>query len=175
MRKIILIFIVALNTNVSYAIVTNDIVGGCDNAYLTPMDNTAHMRAVFAPNEHTCAPGYYLPANVDACVACPTGHNCPGGTYTFNKNVAQGITYNTITQNIPYGCNELLSANGAMFLRAKFEPNQIEIVWQDAAQSDVTANDARYVTYGTDIRTPANPPPHIPGKVFTGWKFIPAQ
>lgn len=48
--------------------------------------------AVFTPNQHTCAPGYYLPANIDECTKCPTDNYCPGGTYTFSESTPSGIT-----------------------------------------------------------------------------------
>lgn len=51
-----------------------------------------HLRAIFEPNQHTCNPGYYMPANTDGCVICPADSYCSGGTYTFNETTAQGIT-----------------------------------------------------------------------------------
>ncbi len=48
--------------------------------------------AVFTPNQHTCAPGYYLPANIDECTKCPNDNYCSGGTYTFNELNSSGIT-----------------------------------------------------------------------------------
>ena len=46
----------------------------------------------YEPNTHNCNPGYYLPANVDACTICPKDNYCGGGTYTFNETTQQGIT-----------------------------------------------------------------------------------
>jgi len=51
-----------------------------------------YMRAVITPNQHTCNPGYYMPANYDGCQLCPENSYCPGGTYTFSETVTQGIT-----------------------------------------------------------------------------------
>ncbi len=48
--------------------------------------------ALYEPNQHTCAQGYYLPANTDECTKCLNDNYCAGGTYTFNKTTAQGIT-----------------------------------------------------------------------------------
>ena len=48
--------------------------------------------AFYTPNVHECSRGYYMPANTDGCVVCPANSYCPGGTYTFNKTVIQGIT-----------------------------------------------------------------------------------
>lgn len=50
------------------------------------------ITAIYTPNVHECASGYYMPANTDGCVVCPENNYCPGGTYTFNKTIAQGIT-----------------------------------------------------------------------------------
>ena len=49
------------------------------------------LSAVMTPNEHKCAPGYYLPVNVDSCTICPQDSYCTGGTYTFNEINNQGI------------------------------------------------------------------------------------
>ena len=49
------------------------------------------LSAVMTPNEHNCAPGYYLPANVDGCRQCPKNNKCVGGTYSFNETTDQGI------------------------------------------------------------------------------------
>ena len=62
----------------------NDLMGADNN-------NHSNMFAVFTPNQHTCSPGYYLPANTDGCTICPSGNKCIGGTYTFNETSAQGI------------------------------------------------------------------------------------
>lgn len=74
------------------------------------------------------------------------------------------VTYCAASQTI--GTDE----SGNQTFTAQWTPNYIEIVWQDAAAADVTANDAGHVTYDSDIRTPANPP-YRPGKIFTGWAF----
>lgn len=47
--------------------------------------------AIYEPNKHECASGYYMPANTDGCVICPANSYCPGGTYTFNKTITQGV------------------------------------------------------------------------------------
>ena len=47
--------------------------------------------AVYEPNQHTCSPGYYLPAGVDSCTICPQNNKCIGGTYLFNETTNQGI------------------------------------------------------------------------------------
>ena len=63
----------------------------CSNNFLRANNNTSDMLPVFAPNQHTCTPGYYLPAGVDECTICPQNNKCIGGTYTFNETTTQGI------------------------------------------------------------------------------------
>ena len=43
------------------------------------------------PNQYTCSAGNFLPANAIACVECPLGYTCSGGTYYFNETDAQGL------------------------------------------------------------------------------------
>ena len=47
--------------------------------------------AIYEKNKHTCLAGYYLLANNDECTICPADNYCPGGTYTFNETMSQGI------------------------------------------------------------------------------------
>ena len=63
--------------------------------------------AVYVPNVHTCSPGYYMPANTDGCVACPTNSYCSGGTFTFNETTAQGIDVCPVGTVAPTGMWEL--------------------------------------------------------------------
>ena len=49
------------------------------------------LHAIYEPNQYTCSPGYYLPANTDVCTICPQKNKCVGGTYTFNETISQGI------------------------------------------------------------------------------------
>ena len=65
--------------------INNDLINMCST-------NFPHeLSAVMTPNEHNCAPGYYLPANVDSCTICPADNYCVGGTFTFNETNDQGI------------------------------------------------------------------------------------
>lgn len=65
---------------------------GCSHNLLRTSNNTTNMFPVWTPNVHECAPGYYLPANVDGCAKCNNDNYCPGGTYAFNETIDQGIT-----------------------------------------------------------------------------------
>ena len=61
--------------------------------------------ALFEPEQYTCAPGYFLPANISGCVPCLDNATCPGGTFSFNEQVHQGISeIPTITQNVVGTC-----------------------------------------------------------------------
>ncbi|MFQ6729665.1 MAG: hypothetical protein ACLRFK_01255 [Alphaproteobacteria bacterium] len=56
--------------------------------------------AIYEANKHDCATGFYMPANTDGCVICPENNYCPGGAYTFNETIAQGITI--CPENAPF-------------------------------------------------------------------------
>ena len=71
--------------------ITSDIKNGCRTDFTKSINNTANISPVFTPNQHTCTPGYYLPANADSCTICPQNNYCIGGTYTFNETSDQGI------------------------------------------------------------------------------------
>ena len=62
-----------------------------DDTFTCAANTPRVLNAVFELGTYTCAAGYYLPANSETCTACPAGSYCPGGTYTFNENDAQGI------------------------------------------------------------------------------------
>ena len=95
--------------------ITTNVQNGCNG--------TSKYTAVFTPNEYTCAPGYYLPANAVACVACPVGYSCDGGTYNFNMARDQGIKYSALIKtNVANGCVNNLVGGG--LLRAVFTPSQ---------------------------------------------------
>ena len=72
-------------------IIDEDIMDGCNKVFVRSINNNTIIMATFIPNEHTCSPGYYLPANVDECTICPKNSYCVGGTYTFNETLPQGI------------------------------------------------------------------------------------
>ena len=72
-------------------LLNESIAYGCSNNLLHPNNNITNMIPVWTANQHTCAPGYYLPANVDSCTICPQNNYCLGGTYAFNETENQGI------------------------------------------------------------------------------------
>ena len=105
MKKLLGFLLVLFYANFAFAYITENITGGC-------IERPNGIRAVFTPNEHNCAPGYYLPANYDGCVPCPQNATCMGGTFQFNERVASGITYaQPITTNVSRGCNINLSGS----------------------------------------------------------------
>ena len=124
------------NQGILGTVMVSDFTNTCGNYQI--------LNAIFEVAQITCTSGQYLPKNTTACVACPNGYTCSGGTYSFNENTDQGIVANTIT-----------------------------VIWNGATAEDVAANNAGTVTYGGDIRTPVRPDPsQIPiGKRFVGWTF----
>lgn len=112
---IIVLFIILLNANYAYGgdIITANIQSGCNVSI-------NKLYTIFEPNIHTCAAGYYLPANYDRCINCPSNAYCGGGTYVFNENTDQGIfrNYSLVTENIVSGCEPRLNA-----LYTIFQPN----------------------------------------------------
>ncbi|MBO7656670.1 MAG: InlB B-repeat-containing protein, partial [Alphaproteobacteria bacterium] len=61
----------------------------CDTGY--DLSYNANNEPVCSASSITCDPTQYLPANSVTCVDCTAGNYCPGGTFTFNENNAQGI------------------------------------------------------------------------------------
>jgi len=112
---IIVLFIILLNANYAYGgdIITANIQNGCDVSI-------NKLYTIFEPNIHTCAKGYYLPANYDRCINCPSNAYCGGGTYVFNENTDQGIfrNYSLVTENVVSGCEPSLDT-----LYTIFQPN----------------------------------------------------
>ena len=81
--------------------------------------------AIYEPNQHTCATGYYMPANYDGCAPCPADSYCPGGHYTFNETTPQGITACAVGLYAPAGmwepeqCGRILHVGeNVLYLRA---------------------------------------------------------
>lgn len=95
----------------------SDIPNGCSPV----LNNAPYLVATFTPNQYTCNPGYYLPANNAGCVACPGIYDCSGGTFYFNPYINHGNSLKSqISSNIANGC---VSELGNSVLIATFIPN----------------------------------------------------
>ncbi len=147
---------------------TNNIVNGCDSTSLHTVNNKSKLIPVFEPIEYNCNSGYFLPANTLGCQPCPNGHTCPGGTFSFNETIAQGInkktSFNQTTSNI-CSTNILHSVNNKVKLIPVFEPNVINLNWYD--RDTIVAQTT--CTYGEKITLP--PAPTRPGYIFSGWRL----
>lgn len=103
MRAILVAFFISFSATYLYAVelITNTTENVCTTDYLAYRDgHDTVLHAVFQPNAYDCGVGYFLPANGIECAPCPVEHSCPGGTYTFNENYAQGIVYSDyVTQD----------------------------------------------------------------------------
>ena len=77
--------------------------------------------AVYEPNSYTCNSGQYLPANALGCVSCPTGFTCPGGTFYFDPDYFQGLSFESVKNNT---LNNICAANFPTRLQVVYEPNQ---------------------------------------------------
>ena len=117
--------------------------------------------AVYEINTYTCAPGEYLPANTLGCVSCPNGFSCPGGTFEFNVDEFQGLSFESVPNNTK---NNVCAANFPKKMYAVYEPNTITVNWDDGANT--TQNTC---IYGQSITLP--PTPVRPGYVFGGWRI----
>ena len=62
---------------------TVDVLGVYDN------NATANTIATWALNDYDCGAGQYLDEDTLACITCPAGSYCPGGTYTV-ENASDG-------------------------------------------------------------------------------------
>lgn len=99
-RLIFVVMVFSLHDVYATGLITDDDLDGCNILY-------RHLVAVYTPNVHTCSPGYYMPANTDGCVICPTNSYCSGGTFTFNETVTQGIDVCPVGTVAPTGMWEL--------------------------------------------------------------------
>ncbi len=112
MNFIPIIFIAVIPTFVlADDLYTNDIVGGCGDAY--------YFNAEFEPISYTCSSGTYLPAGAISCQACPNTHTCNGGTFSFDANHTQGLSYGDVLVTDAIGsCSSAFTQNYS----AVFEP-----------------------------------------------------
>ncbi len=87
----------------------------CNSANLGVTSGTAIITATWTTDSITCAEKKYLPAGATVCVNCIAGGYCPGGTFTYNPNLVQGITVcatNTYSNAAAAQCTACLTANG---------------------------------------------------------------
>ena len=125
MRKIQPFLLCVLLSVNSFAdnMITQNIQNGCNTDKLL-------LIAIWQLNSYTCAPGYFLPANAIECVRCPSdNYSCPGGIYTFNENISQGIMFNSIlTTDFAGGCanNILFPTNSNSNVNAIWERNSYD-------------------------------------------------
>ena len=82
--------------------------------------NVSKYRARYETNSYTCQNGQYLPSNAIACIACPSGFTCNGGTFDFNPDIFQGISFTSVPSST---MNNICAANFPTKLRAKYAPN----------------------------------------------------
>ncbi len=132
MRKtplFLLCVLLSVNSFADDGIITQNVQNGCSTGNLLPINNQASIHVIWQPNSYTCAPGYFLPANAIECVKCSSDHTCPGGTYTFNENISQGIMFNSIlTTDFAGGCvNDILfPTNSNSNVKAIWERNSYD-------------------------------------------------
>ena len=170
MKKLFLLSLLFVSSNV-FATITQNIPNGCTSNVLHYTHNKAYLIPTWTPTNYTCSSGQFLPANAVACVACPSGYTCSGGTYAFNENLHQGLSLNsgTITSNTQYACSQnILGVNtNRAYLIPTFNPNNISITWQREDGTTLTTNTC---TYGGAITIPEAP--HKTGYKFTGWTVV---
>ena len=76
--------------------------------------------AFYETNSYDCPSDYYLPANTLGCKPCPSGFNCPGGTFQFNPDIFQGLYFK---ENITTTMNNVCAANFPSNIYAIYTPN----------------------------------------------------
>ena len=166
MKKLLIIFTIVFSTN-AFALIDDDIVGGCDVITLNAVNNLTNMLPVYRAKNYTCNTGYFLPANTEGCQPCPSGYICDGGSFDFNEYYAQGINLPTyITQNASNICsvNLLNSVGQTTNMIPIFRPKTMTLNFDDG-NGNVTSTTC---TYGDTITIPDTVPTR-PGYTFTGW------
>lgn len=84
-------------------------------------ENSTNYSAIYEIDSYTCNSGQYLPANTLGCVSCPNGFTCPGGTFEFNSDIFQGLSFETVPNNT---LNNICADNFPTDLVLIYEPNQ---------------------------------------------------
>ena len=102
------------------------IPNGCVIANIGITSGQVVLEPTWSVNTYVCQPGYYLPADGEACVRCPNNNYCTGGAWTFNTQNAQGITECPNSWYAPTGMSELGSCgrilhvgNNVIYLRSE--------------------------------------------------------
>jgi hypothetical protein len=153
---------------------------------LTEAQALTKVLGMFGINENanytTSSTGQYCYCQLDGYI--PNGGTLQAVSapwvFAFTRDVAIGCADNCAL----YCGNSLVggysSSNSLAFRAAMLgaiesspsmcEANTIKINWSDAAQTDIDANNAGTVTYGSDVRTPVKAQT-IKGKTFKGWRF----
>ena len=99
------------NKNISQGIILQQYIkhstnNTCSTNFLHSTSNISNIVPIYHKNTYTCSVGFYLPAGNDwqndteGCRKCQENNYCPGGTYTFNETIAQGITI--CPENAPF-------------------------------------------------------------------------
>ena len=110
----------------------------------------SEMHATYSANQYTCSAGYYLPADAIACTKCPANSYCPGGTYSFNETLPQGIVSCASGLYAPAGmssadqCGHILHIGGdVMYLRSvkKTTPSLNAKIGNDIFYGNMTVAD----------------------------------
>ena len=152
----------------AFALIDNNVVGGCNVETLNTANNTTNLIPVYAIKTFTCNTGYFLPANnTEGCEPCPSDYTCNGGTFDFNPYEAQGINQPTyISQSASNICsiNLLNSANQTTNMVPVFKPKTMTLNFDDGNGNTTTTT----CTYGDTITIPDTVPTR-PGYTFTGW------
>lgn len=84
-------------------------------------DSFVNYYPVYEPKSIVCNNGYFLPANSEECVLCPSENNCVGGTFEFNPNKITGLDLESITET---QINRACAVNFPKNLYAEYEPNK---------------------------------------------------
>ena len=167
MKKILLLSLLLSQPSLA-DVIDNNINNGCNDTVLSVFDNMSVLYPVFNINTYNCNNGYYLPKDALGCISCPSGYDCPGGTYAYNPDKNQGIAFkNPISENVYNGCNVNLlfpDESESAKLEPVFIPNTITINWDDG--TNITQNTCQY---GGAITLP--PTPVRPGYKFGGWRI----
>ena len=152
MKKIFVCFFIILFTSNAFALYTSNIPNACGVVH-------NNLIARFQINTYTCNVGYFLPADTEGCVPCPTDHVCSGGTFEFNPTQSQGIVYKRLTQTATDSC----ASNITHKMVANFQPNTVTLNYDNNNGTTQTGT----CTYDGTITLPDSP--SKPGYTFVGW------